>query len=402
MIKCCYSHSRAAPVVRMSLGGILIHSGSFQRYLPLDRPSLGFDCQIHDRIANMAAYTTSNRRDASADPGMIYPLPTGDPAVTTTVLVSIWVMASTSTVFLALRLYCRISRAKSWWDDYLLIAGWVFLVNALILQTCIFHDGYLVTALGGPVMGPMNLGSDSSMKLSLALIKTSFALTLCGFATGWLHWVVVVVTVVTDAAYMSHAILVWRANCGVEDSYTFEPCWPMDSGIWMNMIGSIISAVGDLVLSLVPAAVVWKLQMIRREKIGVAAAMAIGILAGAVAIMKAVEAPKVVTTVGTDFSYKLARLSILVHAEPNAALIAACIPVLRILLRDVRKTYFSSSSRTAGRYLQSNEHSGFQSNRDVKGTELRTLAAEADNDSETSILPLQDIAPEQQRAVCQG
>jgi len=158
--------------------------------------------------------------------------------VTTTVLVSIWVMAFTSTVFLALRLYCRISRAKSWWDDYLLIAGWVFLMNAVVLQTCIFHDGYLVTALGGPVMGPMNLGSDSSMKLSLALIKTSFALTLCGFATGWLHWVVVVVTVVTDAAYTSHAVLVWRANCGMEDSYTFEPCWPMDSGIWMNMIGS--------------------------------------------------------------------------------------------------------------------------------------------------------------------
>ncbi|KAI6781478.1 Thermolabile hemolysin-like protein [Emericellopsis cladophorae] len=267
-------------------------------------------------------------------------------------------------------------------------AGWVFLMNALILQTCIFHDGYLVTALGSPVTGPMNLGSDSSMKLSLALIKTSFTLTLYGFATGWLHWVVVVVTVVTDAAYMSHAVLVWRANCGVEDSYTFAPRWPMDSGIWMNMIGSIISAVGDLVLSLVPAAVVWKLQMVRREKIGMAAAMAIGILAGAVAIMKAVEAPRVATTVGTDcasprlpkttlqllipvraVSYKLARLSILVHAEPNAALIAASIPVLRILVRD--------------------------SNRDVKGTQLRTVAAEADNDSEMSILPLQDIELEQ-------
>jgi len=101
-------------------------------------------------------------------------------------------------------------------------------------------------------------------------------------------------------------------------------------------------------------------------------------------------------------SYRLARLSILVHAEPNAALIAASIPVLRILLRDVRRTYLASSSRTAGRYLQSNEHSQFQSNRDVKGTQLRTVAAEVDNDSETSILPLQDIELEQRERYVKG
>lgn len=38
----------------------------------------------------------------------------------------IWVVTVAATVFLALRLYCKISRKKRpWYDDYVLIASWV-------------------------------------------------------------------------------------------------------------------------------------------------------------------------------------------------------------------------------------------------------------------------------------
>lgn len=38
----------------------------------------------------------------------------------------VWPLAALSTLFLALRLYCKLSRRhRLWWDDYILLAGWV-------------------------------------------------------------------------------------------------------------------------------------------------------------------------------------------------------------------------------------------------------------------------------------
>ncbi len=39
---------------------------------------------------------------------------------------SIWVLQGLAGLFLALRVYCKFLRRRGfWWDDYLLIAGWV-------------------------------------------------------------------------------------------------------------------------------------------------------------------------------------------------------------------------------------------------------------------------------------
>ncbi|KAI8162631.1 hypothetical protein K4K54_010358 [Colletotrichum sp. SAR 10_86] len=228
---------------------------------------------------------------------IMYPMPSGDPSVATMVLSSAWTMASVSTIFLALRLYCRAARTrKMWWDDYLLLIGWMFLILADILQTVIYRRGYLVTTLTGPVIMPANLASDTAMKLSLAFSKTSFALTLCRF--------------------------------------------------------TIISALTDFILAMIPIKVVWGLQMIKREKAGVAIAMGIGCLAGSVAIVKAVESYWAARAVGPEFSRRLAVLSIWIHAEPNATIIAASIPVLRVLLRDAR-AYYARKYRSGSKYLKS-------------------------------------------------
>ncbi|KAI8215276.1 hypothetical protein K4K53_009318 [Colletotrichum sp. SAR 10_77] len=215
---------------------------------------------------------------------IMYPMPSGDPSVATMVLSSAWTMASVSTIFLALRLYCRAARTrKMWWDDYLLLIGWMFLILADILQTVIYRRGYLVTTLTGPVIMPANLASDTAMKLSLAFSKTSFALTLCRF--------------------------------------------------------TIISALTDFILAMIPIKVVWGLQMIKREKAGVAIAMGIGCL-------------QVKADLDSVVSRRLAVLSIWIHAEPNATIIAASIPVLRVLLRDAR-AYYARKYRSGSKYLKS-------------------------------------------------
>jgi hypothetical protein len=38
----------------------------------------------------------------------------------------VWALAGLSTLFLGLRVYCKLSRSRRlWWDDYILIAAWV-------------------------------------------------------------------------------------------------------------------------------------------------------------------------------------------------------------------------------------------------------------------------------------
>lgn len=42
------------------------------------------------------------------------------------IVVSVSVLAALSTVFLALRLYCKLARHRRlWWDDHVLIISWV-------------------------------------------------------------------------------------------------------------------------------------------------------------------------------------------------------------------------------------------------------------------------------------
>lgn len=82
-------------------------------------------------------------------------------------------------------------------------------------------------------------------------------------------------------------------------------------------------------------------------------------------------------------SYRLCRLTIWIHAEPNAAIVAACIPVLRILFRDVARSYGGDygSNDKGGKYIKSTTRSTFH------GTSTATAtAAKHDDDSEASIL----------------
>jgi hypothetical protein len=161
------------------------------------------------------------------------------------------------------------------------------LIVSVGLQTRIFKLGYLATSFGGSEIGPMNL----------AFSKTSFALTVLRIATGWTRYVIYVVAFVMNAAMLIHAVLVWRGNCGTPTPWTFEPCWSLDSRIYMNMIGSsmlhlvsllplgntltasvVISAFTDFVLALLPIQIIMGLQMRKFEKIGVALAMSLGLL----------------------------------------------------------------------------------------------------------------------------
>lgn len=60
---------------------------------------------------------------------------------------------------------------------------------------------------------------------------------------------------------------------------------------------------------------------------------------------------------GLIVQYNLISFWIFSLAEPNATLIAACVPVLRVMFRDAKTTYYRSKSPSTGGYVKQNNHS---------------------------------------------
>jgi hypothetical protein len=77
------------------------------------------------------------------------------------------------------------------------------------------------------------------------------------------------------------------------------------------------------------------------------------------------------------------------EAEPNTTVIAASIPVLRVLFRDISRTYYGSSTGAHG-YLRSNPQSQFPANNNT--TITVSEAKLGDESSERSILRTPSMA----------
>lgn len=53
----------------------------------------------------------------------------------------VWFLTAISVLFLGLRVYAKLWRGRRlWWDDYVLIAGWVSQSRSRILDICRFYE----------------------------------------------------------------------------------------------------------------------------------------------------------------------------------------------------------------------------------------------------------------------
>ncbi|KXH56076.1 hypothetical protein CSAL01_07442 [Colletotrichum salicis] len=124
------------------------------------------------------------------------------------------------------------------------------------------------------------------------------------------------------------------------------------------------------------------------EKIGVGMAMSMGILAGVMGIMKAVQSIAIVDFLGPDFVqdfWKVCIFWVWAMAQPNATIIVAFIPVLRVLFRNALSS--RPSDHPSGAYIQSDNLSKFR-NRGMSATSSsRNMDRDPrDNDSDQEIL----------------
>ncbi|OSS49881.1 hypothetical protein B5807_05895 [Epicoccum nigrum] len=110
------------------------------------------------------------------------------------------------------------------------------------------------------------------------------------------------------------------------------------------------SSMMDFLLAVCPWLTIHKLQMRRREKWGIILAMSLGCLAGVACIVKTVYLPLIGTW--ADFTYSIAGDLIWAITESAITIIAASIPFIRLMVKDISTRGDSRSQAYSDGVLQ--------------------------------------------------
>ncbi|KAK0647991.1 hypothetical protein B0T16DRAFT_455501 [Cercophora newfieldiana] len=250
--------------------------------------------------------------------------------------VTIWFLSGIATLFLTLRLYAKIWRKRPlWWDDYVLIAGWLSLIlSCAFLTVCTHFD------LGkhGEKIKPKNLSPLLKYSyfagffsiLAAVWSKSSFAITLLGFSQGRTRKVIWFILISINIVMGGNALLQWIQ------------CWPVPK-LWLggegvcwlkfpkaraiNTVVAVYSGTADIVLALLPWKIIWNAKIRRSEKLGALFAMSMGVFAGAASFSKILT----LVAIGNADMITLVSLYIVATAEGAITIMAASIPILRAL-----------------------------------------------------------------------
>ncbi|KAG4434501.1 hypothetical protein IFR05_010006 [Cadophora sp. M221] len=260
-----------------------------------------------------------------------------------------WVVTGLALLFLVLRLYCKRTLGKGfWWDDHLLIAAWVcLLVNCALVTEAISHGLGRHLADVDPSSIPLLLQPNTHAGLfsvmAAGLSKTSFAATLLRLMPDtWQRVAIWFIIISTNTIMGISGISVYVQCSPIERVWNRTipgTCWPHERQTTLGMIAGGYSSAMDFVLALLPSFLLWNLQMKRREKFGVAFAMSLGALAGCAGIVKVLQLRK---KDKSDFTFFVADLKICTAVESATAIMAACVPVFRVLLRKASTHYQNS------------------------------------------------------------
>ncbi|KAJ0143629.1 hypothetical protein CTA2_1251 [Colletotrichum tanaceti] len=271
----------------------------------------------------------------------------------------VWSQVVLSALFLGLRVYCKFKKRRGlWWDDHVLIASWVTLLIASALTSVNVSLGfgkhvYQIKPANLPPIG-LNGNVISTISITSAVwSKTSFAMTLLRIEEKcWTRYLIWAAIVSMNILMALNAMAAWVQCSPIQKFWlpqTPGKCWDPKVAAYYGVFAAAYSALMDIMLALLPWKLIWGLQMKTQEKIGVGIAMSMGLLAGATAIVKCTAIP---TLLSGDFTYDGSDLVIWGTCESGVTIMAASIPVLRVLVRDVastaRKYYGSSGAHTDG------------------------------------------------------
>ncbi|KAI1089772.1 hypothetical protein F5B19DRAFT_495057 [Rostrohypoxylon terebratum] len=262
-------------------------------------------------------------------------------------MVGLWLCCSLACVFLSLRLYAKFKRHISLqYDDYLLVVSWIVQLVCNIVVSINVSVGFgkhtkdaveeyglgnqVAVTLRETIVGFL-------MTLAISWSKTSFAITLLRIMQGKMRTFLWVIIVSMNVLMTIGALSLFLQCSPVAKSWNeaIPGVCEHEFNMVAGMFSSAYSALMDFVLALLPWPIIWHLRMKTKERVGIAIAMSMGMCAGATAIVKCYYLQK---PHGEDFFYEGGNLVIWGSAEIATTIMAASIPVLRVLVRDIRES----------------------------------------------------------------
>ncbi|KAK0652735.1 hypothetical protein B0T16DRAFT_369512 [Cercophora newfieldiana] len=258
--------------------------------------------------------------------------------------ISVWVLVSLALLFLLARLFCKMQRhGRFHWDDYFAIAAWLALLGSGITTNMAVNLGYGKHLWDIPRRNLNDLYFIGQISVTFAITaqswsKTSFAISMLLISDGihgrtriFVWFAIVSMNLLFGLAGM----FFWVGCTPLEKAwhpYMRGSCWSPNIIITYGIFVSAYSGILDLVFAIIPWQIIMRLQMARREKIGVALAMSMGVFAAAAAFIKCSSLPELG---GRDFPHDGVTLVIWGNAEAAVTIMAASVPMLRMLLKSV-------------------------------------------------------------------
>ncbi|KAF2014033.1 hypothetical protein BU24DRAFT_452802 [Aaosphaeria arxii CBS 175.79] len=315
------------------------------------------------------------------------------------IVIALWVQTAVPFVFMMLRYYCKARYTKVFgWDDWLLAASWVLvLIYTALIHVSVhweigkhFIDADPVKLVVG--VKYMYVGEAFAL-LAMPLGKTSFCITLLRLtAVKWHKHIIWFIIVSINIMMLAVTAMTFGQCTPVEklwDVMLPGHCWDNRIVIYFSIAVGVYSCLVDVVLAVCPWLIIHNLQMNKREKFGVILAMSMGCLASIACAIKTSYLPKIGTW--ADFTFNIAEVLIWGLAESSITIVAASIPFLRLLVREVQSKSGSSAKKSGATSYHLHDRSkgtlGTRSNIKAQGHVYEHELGKKDDDgSDKSIL----------------
>lgn len=216
---------------------------------------------------------------------------------------TVWMLVSVSALFLFTRLYLKNCQNRGlWWDDYALLASWVFLSAEAGLLSYVIGLGYGKQVI--PMQSFDRFGLVVTLMSTLMVVanmlgKVSFAMTLLRIPATWMRIALAFIMVTMVSSLSGSVFMIWTEclpplrtkQCvppQIAAPYNLFACgeWmcvaiisqPLEIETDTDDVFLGYSAAMDVALAFLPWKYIWSLEMSRKEKIGVVVAMSMGVL----------------------------------------------------------------------------------------------------------------------------
>ncbi|KAL6708607.1 hypothetical protein ACN47E_002588 [Coniothyrium glycines] len=255
----------------------------------------------------------------------------------------LWTLFAGATVFLALRMWIKVTRRHGlWWDDHILLISWVILAANNSIITVEYATGYVTDTWDDRMHILINITSCGTL-IGQSLTKTAFAVTLLKLTKNHLRWVLWFCIVTMNLYMVVKVFFQWAKVCekpSYDVWYRLNFCLNWKFREDFKEGGNVYNIIMDFVLATFPWIITWNLDMRKVEKIGLCVAMSLGMV---VAIVSAVRTGWKDEGNEKDAYYfwRNAHSNIWYSSEIVGTIIVQCIPVLRPLLRDIKTSLTS-------------------------------------------------------------